>query len=323
MNQTIKIIALVLILVFGISGLQAGDPVVLKLRLYQGVRDSTVKSGDIMDVYTLRKIADSAILTDREARKEQKSIIKIYSLNYAHMLYKLAMVLKSGHWRETGKGLVMNGRQMNLRIGRPAEKPDLFKVGILPVGTEKKPLLSSEIVIPANKTAVLGFEDSEGEVFFLAVSRIDNPPAEEKEPLKSVEYPRLTGRSIPPYPPEALDRGISGVVILECHTDIKGKVVRVFALGGPEELIPPSREAVMKWRYSPWIINGKPEPVRMHLVIFYKIIQGSRQSIDTSEEAISETLEKAKPLMKQWRVVEPVSRENRAILEVIIVEGRK
>jgi hypothetical protein len=311
------------IVVFGFSWLQADEGVVVKMRLYRGVRDLGKMDQDKMDVYALRKIADACILSDQQASMEKKSIIKIYNLNYAHNLYKLALLLKRGSMVQTRKGLILNKRKTNLRIEWLAGKPDLFRVGIFPVGKQKKPLLISEIIIPAGKTAVLGFEDSEGKVFFLAINRMKDRTSKDSESAKTVEFPKLISRSAPPYPPDALAKGISGIVILECHTDLEGKVNKIHVIEGPQELTEPAKVDILKWRYSPWKINGKAEPVRMHLMIFYTIIENSKKSIDTSEKGISETLEKYKPLMRKWQTTYAVSIENQAILEIIIAEGKK
>lgn len=323
MNKTVRMISFLWVVAFGFLWLQADEGLVLKMRLYRGVRDSGKTDQDKMDVYALRKIADSCILSDHQASMEKKSIIKIYSLNYAHNLYKLALLLKRGSMVQTSKGLILNKRITNLRIEWLAGKPDLFRVGILPVEKQKKPLLISEIIIPAGKTAVLGFEDSERNIFFLAINRIKEQAVKGRESVKTVEFPKLISRSTPPYPPEALAKGINGVVILECHTDQEGKVSKIHVIEGPKELAEPAKADILKWRYSPWKINGKAEPVRMHLMIFYTIIEDSKKSIDTSEKGISETLKRYKPLLRKWQTTYPVSAENQAILEIIIAEGKK
>jgi len=324
MKKQVRIIFGILVLVIAGSRLLADEGIILKLRIYQGVRDSGSIDQEKLNAYTLKKIADTYILSDREVGKEKNSIIKIYNLKYAHYLYKLAMLLKKGSRVETRQGLVLNKRKMNIRIERPFdEKLDLFRVGILSREKDREPLLESKIIISAGKTAVLGFEDSEGMVFFLAINRMKERTEKNIESAKTIEFPKLTSRSVPPYPPEALAKNISGVVILECHTDLQGKVNKIHVKEGPKELAEPARADILKWRYSPWKINGKAEPVRMHLMIFYTIIENSNKSIDTSEKGISETLEKYKPLMRKWQITYPVSAENQAILEVIIAEGKK
>lgn len=323
MRKPTWITFILLMLAFTISGIPADDVVVLKLRLYQGVRNSGRIDQGNLDSYTLKKIADTCILSDDESGREKSSIIKIYNLKYAHYLYKLGMLLKKGALVQTKHGLLLNKRKMNLQVGYLVEKPDLFKVGILPLGKDKEPLLMSKLIIPGGKTAVLGFEDSEGKAFFLAINRVDKLAVKSKDQGKTVEFPKLISRSAPSYPPDALVQDISGVVILECHTDLLGKVNRIHVIEGPMALAEPARADVLKWKYSPWKINGRVEPVRMHLIIFYTIIENSNRSIDTSEKAILEALEKYKPMIRKWQTTYPVSEENQAILEIIIAEGKK
>ena len=323
MNKTVRMISILLTLVFVYSWLDADEGILLKLRLYKGIRISGRISQEKMNSYTLRKIADACVLSDQEAGREKKSIIKIYNLKYAHSLYKIGMLLRKGAKVETRQGLILNKRKMNIRIGHLVEKSDLFKVEILPLGKDKNPLLSSEILIPAGKIAVLGFEDSMGEVFFLAINRLKEQTEKGSESAQTIEFPELTSRSVPPYPSEALAKDISGVVILECHTDVQGKVNNIHVIEGPKALAEPAKVDIFKWRYSPWKINGRAEPIRMHLLIFFQIKSKSGTSIDTSEKEISDTYERYKPIMKKWRTTYPVSDENRAIVEIIIVKGQK
>jgi hypothetical protein len=142
------------------------------------------------------------------------------------------------------------------------------------------------------------------------------------ETIRSIEVPKLISRFEPRYPSSALVKNIDGLVILECHTDLQGQVNNIQVIEGPPELAEPAKIDILKWKYSPWKINGNPEPVRMHLMIFFKITDNSVKSIDTSEAGIEGTYERYKPMMKKWKTSYPVSEENKAILEIIIVEGK-
>ena len=60
---------------------------------------------------------------------------------------------------------------------------------------------------------------------------------------------------------------IRGTVVLAVTISKSGTVDEVRAVGGPAVLVPVSIAAVKKWRYRPYLINGKP--VRFHTQIAF------------------------------------------------------
>lgn len=323
MKNKNHVFSFLLIVVLAGSWLQAGEGIYLTLRIYKGVRDAGKSDPDHVNSYALKKIADATILSDTQAFKEKNSIIKIYNLKYAHYLYKVEMQLPGKGQAENRQNIVLSNRQMVILIGNVAGTPDLFRARIISREKHKKPLLESEIIIPEGKTAVLGFEDSDENIFFLAMKRVKDRAAAEGKIIKSVEVPELVSRSIPVYPSSALEKNITGVVVLECHTDLQGQINKIHVIDGPLELAEAVKTDIFKWKYSPWKIDGKPEPIRMNLMIFFKIKDESIESPDTSEKGISEIYARYKPMMKKWKTSYPVSEENKAIVEIIIVEGKK
>lgn len=323
MKNNKRVFSLLVIFILTVAGLQAEQGIYITLRIYKGVRNGGKTDPGRLNSYALKKIADATILSDTQNIKEKNSIIKIYNLKYAHYLYKVEMLLSGKTQAENRHNIVLNERQMVILIGHAVGRTDLFRVRLISRGKNIKPLLESEIIIPEGKTAVLGFEDSEGEIFFLALSRAKDQAVSGNEIFRSVEVPKLISRSVPRYPSSALEKNISGVVILECHTDLQGQVNEIHVLEGPPELAKPVKIDIFKWKYSPWKINGKAEPVRMHLLIFFKIKDESIKTPDTSEKGISDTYERYKPLMSRWKTTCPVSDENKAIVEIVIVEGEK
>jgi hypothetical protein len=323
-NMNIKKRMILFLLAFFLAGLwlEAGEGIFLTLRLYKGIRDSGKSDPGHLNSYSLKKIADTTILSDEQALKEKNSIIKIYNLKYAHYLYKFEMMLSRNNQRGTVRDVVLDQRELNVVVGHVIGTPATFRATILSRQKNEKPLMESDVIIPEGKTAVLGFEDSEGKIYFLALRREKDQNVAKNETIRSIEVPKLISRFEPRYPSSALVKNIDGLVILECHTDLQGQVNNIQVIEGPPELAEPAKIDILKWKYSPWKINGNPEPVRMHLMIFFKITDNSVKSIDTSEAGIEGTYERYKPMMKKWKTSYPVSEENKAILEIIIVEGK-
>lgn len=74
--------------------------------------------------------------------------------------------------------------------------------------------------------------------------------------------PKLLRRITPDYPALALRAHIEGTVVVHAETDVYGKVIRSQAVQGHPLLLQAAEQAVAKWLYEPYIINGIPRPVK-------------------------------------------------------------
>ena len=65
----------------------------------------------------------------------------------------------------------------------------------------------------------------------------------------------------PHYPREAQEQGIQGDVLLQATIDTKGNLVDIKIVQGDPILVKASVDAVKKWKYRPYILNGEPVDV--------------------------------------------------------------
>jgi TonB family protein len=65
----------------------------------------------------------------------------------------------------------------------------------------------------------------------------------------------------PHYPAYALEKHVSGTVLLHAIIGTGGKVCVLQVVSGPPELVGAAFEAVRQWQYSPTTLNGKPVTV--------------------------------------------------------------
>jgi protein TonB len=86
-----------------------------------------------------------------------------------------------------------------------------------------------------------------------------------------VRQARLIKRVDPVYPLTALRARIQGTVIIQAVTDIWGKVVKTTVLSGHPLLNGAATEAVKKWLYEPYIINGMPKPVVFTVTVNFRL----------------------------------------------------
>lgn len=89
--------------------------------------------------------------------------------------------------------------------------------------------------------------------------------------LSSKEAPKLIRRVEPEYPSVALKSRTSGEVTLDVTIDEKGRVITARSISGDPLLNEASREAVRKWRYRPFLLDGKAVAARFPVTLTYKL----------------------------------------------------
>lgn len=74
------------------------------------------------------------------------------------------------------------------------------------------------------------------------------------------------------YPPEALKKGIQGVVRLHCVISKTGRVEDVRVISSDSPLLTKAAiRAVSDWKYRPYYSNGKPVPVTSMINVVFRI----------------------------------------------------
>jgi len=87
----------------------------------------------------------------------------------------------------------------------------------------------------------------------------------------TIKPPKLIKSVKPTYPEDARRKGIEGVVILECTTDVKGRVAKIKVLRPVPGLDKAAVDAAKKWKFEPMIINDQPQPVVFTVVFSFKL----------------------------------------------------
>ena len=79
-------------------------------------------------------------------------------------------------------------------------------------------------------------------------------------------------RSVPPtYPDTARRQKIQGDVVLEAVVDVDGRVRDLRFVSGDRILAGAAQQAVSHWRYTPFLLNGKPVSMRTNITIQFKL----------------------------------------------------
>lgn len=99
-------------------------------------------------------------------------------------------------------------------------------------------------------------------------------PAPPRGPIRiggQLKEPTLIHRVEPEYPLLALARELEGVVILEAIVDEEGRVESVKVLRSPGVFEQAALAAVRQWRYSPVLLNGRPEKFVLTVVVSFHL----------------------------------------------------
>lgn len=81
----------------------------------------------------------------------------------------------------------------------------------------------------------------------------------------------LERKVAPEYPSEAMGRGIQGVVVLQALSGTDGKINDLRVISGPPVLQKAALDAVRKWRYRPYLLNGFPVEVMTTINVIFAL----------------------------------------------------
>jgi TonB family protein len=82
---------------------------------------------------------------------------------------------------------------------------------------------------------------------------------------------RLVHRVDPVYPGGAHSLGIQGSVVLHARINEEGRIADLKVLSGPKELAVAAIAAVQQWRYTPYLLLGKPVEVDTEITVNFQL----------------------------------------------------
>jgi periplasmic protein TonB len=81
----------------------------------------------------------------------------------------------------------------------------------------------------------------------------------------------LLDRVMPVYPPIARQAGIQGTVVLEATISTSGTIKDLRVISGPAMLQQAAIDAVSRWRYRPYLLNGQPVEVETTVSVVFNL----------------------------------------------------
>ncbi|HEY3928482.1 MAG TPA: energy transducer TonB [Candidatus Koribacter sp.] len=101
----------------------------------------------------------------------------------------------------------------------------------------------------------------------MAVHRVTAPVTRESHAQESL----LIRRVQPAYPRIAIEARIQGTVLLQATISREGAIQNLQVVSGPPMLVRAAAEAVMQWRYRPYVLNGEPVEVQTQVTVHFTL----------------------------------------------------
>lgn len=268
MKKNLFISLLLIILLAVISPLPAaaqGD-ILLQLRFYEGVRGPKPAEAKVVTAYTLRPLFIGNFITEKGLQEEETELKRVFNLKDLAVLVQTQWSWERDKAEKRFQMVVLNGHEFLLQVVKLSAL-DAFRVQVLDQGEKEKPaLLDSEIVLPAGKVSVFGFEDSLSQPYFLAMQRQVDAAELKTGGLEivmvpeSIPVPKLIKRVEPVYPEKMLKSGMTASIPLQVGVNEEGKVWSVKAFSKESEFVMAAVDAIKQWQVAPLVIDGKAQP---------------------------------------------------------------
>ncbi len=81
----------------------------------------------------------------------------------------------------------------------------------------------------------------------------------------------VVNRFPPIYPPDAKQAKVQGAVVMKAIIGKQGEVQSLSVLSGPEPLRQSATDAVKRWTYKPYLLNGQPTEVSTTITVTYSL----------------------------------------------------
>jgi protein TonB len=132
-----------------------------------------------------------------------------------------------------------------------------------------RPAVEDAAVEPPPLPATEGGGSGLGKV--LATPSVSAPELSNLAISQGVTAGRLIRRVSPAYPPQALLLRLEGRVILDATIYEDGTVHEISVVQGQPVLARSAKEAVARWRYKPFELNGQPVKTKTTITVDFKL----------------------------------------------------
>jgi len=327
----------------------------LKLRVFEGLREGAAEPAKVVTSSYLRYML-SADLQSKEETDEAMQVKKTFNLKDVKLLTEANLNWEKGAQEKASHSFRLDGKTYLVRLRgggnlvvKSREKmkaSQRFGIEVLELNApEKASLLETEFAITNRKDfAVFGFEDSQGNPYFISLSQtqavfggvlggVAGVQSEELEKKRrefekdavackdDVKPPKLVKKVDPVYPEEARKKGIQGTVILEAKIDENGQVMDTMVLRSVPELDQAAVEALKQWVYEPMVIEGKPVKAIFTVTVRFRLGEKDIEEFAAGAVKVKDQIKPPK-LVKLINPVYPETARQSKVEGVVILQAR-
>jgi protein TonB len=145
-----------------------------------------------------------------------------------------------------------------------AAAPIVIKNGASqPVAAPDAPAPSMTDIAPADNSGALNLMGGQ--------SAAPAPVLERLNVSQGVSRGLLVKQTQPTYPPSAIRMHVEGAVELSATISKEGDISAVKVLSGDPQLAGAAADAVMRWKYKPYLLNGEPVEIQTQITVNFKL----------------------------------------------------
>jgi TonB family protein len=253
----------------------------VQLRLYEGLREKDFVTSRVISSYHLNPIPQKMNFSNIPVSREQDSLKRVFNLKEVRLITFGNLIIQDKNNQKSSQIIVLNKKNITIQLNMISQQKNQFQLNVIENEKKTAPLLETKIIIPHNKTAVIGFEDSEKKIYFISLFRAGTGDAQ-KIKISRIAYrkPELIEKINPEYPEEAKEQGIQGLEILQAQIDISGKVSNLESIKTTHSLLSQSAMvAIKQWKYTPGMVSGKPTPVPLTVLVNFILEKSSPKPV--------------------------------------------
>lgn len=125
--------------------------------------------------------------------------------------------------------------------------------------------------VPAPSVIGMDAPASGGQLPNLGSVDTPKPVLQKLNVSQGVSQGLLLKRVDPVYPPSAVHMQIEGAVQLLATISKSGAITDVKVLSGDKQLARAAVDAVKRWKYAPYLLNGDPVDIQTQITINFKL----------------------------------------------------
>jgi TonB family protein len=185
---------------------------------------------------------------------------------YAHSLLRLASLLVEGAPIQTPHAIgIFDAQTLERRLMRLTEKQkEIQGIGRLAIA------VACALFGAATCASALALATN---IDGVVASSGDSSSAKAPHVVPAKEMVNYLLTKVPPvYPVKAKKARIQGKVVLNATIGKDGTVEQLMVVSGPEALQQSALDAVRKWTYKPFLVNGNPVEVKTTINVIYRLL---------------------------------------------------